>query len=84
MLGKQKPSTSQCCLGFVSSEGRAWAGLFCFLFSKVLTKRKKKTLAVFHPNTSAGRGSEEGEAAWLIARKSADNVRELSGEKSLS
>lgn len=43
VLGKQNPSTSQCCcLGFVSSEGWAWDGPFCFLFSKVLTKGKKK------------------------------------------
>lgn len=46
-------------------------------------KKKKKALAVFHPNTTAGRGGGEGEAAWLIARKNADNVREPSWEKYL-
>lgn len=84
VLGKQKPSTSRCCcLDFVSSEGWAWDGLFCFFVFKGFSQRKKKTLAVFHPNTSTGRGSVEGEAAWLTARKNADSVRELSWEKSL-
>lgn len=42
VFGKQKPSTSRCCLDSDSSEGRAWAGLFCLLFSKFFRKKKKK------------------------------------------
>lgn len=42
VFGKQKPSTSQCCLDFDSSEGRAWAGLLCRLFSQFGGKKKKK------------------------------------------
>lgn len=83
VFGKPKHSLSQCCLDFDSSEGRAWAGLFCLLFSKFLDKKKKKSLAVFHPNTTAGREGREGEAAWLHARKNADDVRELSWGKYL-
>jgi len=87
VFGKQKPSTSQCCLDFDSSEGRAWAGLLCRLFSqfggkkKKRRRRKKKVLCVFHRNTTAGRGHRDGEAAWLTPHKNADSAKELSWEK---
>lgn len=57
-------------------------GYFVFCFQSFWTK-KKKALAVFHPNTAAGREGREGEIAWLLARKNADNVRELSWGKYL-
>lgn len=68
VFGKQNPSTSQCCLGFDSSEGKARAGLlFCLLFSKFLEeKKKKKALAVFHPHTTARRGGGMGKQHGLL------------------
>lgn len=47
VFGKQKPTTSQCCLDFDSSEGRAWAGLVCHLFSQFWGKEKKKGAGCF-------------------------------------
>lgn len=81
VFGKQNPSTSQCCLGVDSSEGKAGAGLlFCLLFSKFLEeKKKKKGAGCFSSTYHCKERGRDGEAAWLAAHKNTD--RELSWEK---